>query len=132
MRGQVTTRGREGSTKAVVRVAIAGLFLVTGVLHFLRTEEFVRIVPPILSWAKGLVYISGVCELAGAVGLLIPRFQRAAAYGLAALLIAVFPANLYMASASVTFGGIFDHPLYHWVRLPLQAVLIVLLLWSIA
>ena len=109
---------------------MAGLFVVTGVLHFLRTEEFVRIVPSILPWARGLVYLSGVCELAGAVGLLIPAFQRAAAYGLVALLIAVFPANLYMAFAQVTFCGIFDHPLYHWIRLPFQAVLIAILLWS--
>ena len=122
--------GSEGLTKTVARVAIAGVFLVTGTLHFLRPEAFVRIVPPMLPWPRALVYVSGLCELAGAVGLLIPRVRQAAAYGLVALLIAVFPANIYMAVAHVSFGGWLDQPLYHWIRLPFQAVLIAWVLWS--
>ena len=101
----------------------------TGALHFLKPELFLKIVPPVLPWPLGLVYSSGFFELVGAVGLLIPRFQRAAAYGLVALLIAVLPANIYMAVAPVTFGGFFDHPLYHWIRIPFQGVLMAWVLW---
>ena len=115
--------------KTLARFAIAGLFLLTGTLHFLKPDPFLKIVPPALPWPLGLVYLSGFFELAGAVGLLIPRFQRAAAYGLVALLIAVFPANLYMAVAPIKFGGFLDHPLYHWIRIPLQGVLMVWVLW---
>ena len=119
----------EGSTKTVARVATAGLFLLTGALHFLKPDLLLKIVPPVLPWPLGLVYSSGFVELAGAVGLLIPRFQRAAAYGLVALLIAVLPANIYMAVAPVTFGGFLDHPLYHWIRIPFQGVLMAWVLW---
>ena len=68
--------------------------------------------------------MTGALELAGAVGLLVPRSRKAAAYGLAAFLVAVLPANIYMAFAPVKFGGFLDHPLYHWVRIPFQGVLI--------
>ena len=115
--------------RAFARLLIAGLFLTTGTLHFLKPELFVKIVPPRLPWPLGLVYLSGFFELAGGAGLLVPRFRRAAAYGLVALLIAVFPANIYMATAPVHFGGFLDHPLYHWIRLPFQGVLIACLLW---
>ena len=112
------------------RYLIAGLFLLTGTLHFLKPEIFMRIVPPMLPWPRGIVYLSGLLGLAGGVGLLIPRFQRAAAWGLVALLIAVLPANIYMATGPVKFGGFLDHPLYHWIRIPFQGVLIAWLLWS--
>ncbi len=111
------------------RLLIAGLFLFTGTFHFLKPDHFVRIVPPQLPWPLGLVYLSGFLELAGGVGLLVPGTRRIAAYGLAALLIAVFPANLYMAAGGVKFGGFLDTPLYHWIRLPFQAVLIAWVLW---
>ena len=108
---------------------IAGLFLVTGTLHFIKPGPFLKIVPLPMPWPLGLVYASGFFELAGAMGLLIPRFQRAAAYGLVALLIAVLPANIYMAAAPVKFGGFLDHPLYHWIRIPFQGVLMAWVLW---
>ena len=101
----------------------------TGTFHFLKPGPFLKIVPPALPWPLGLVYVSGFFEVAGAVGLLIPRFRRAAAYGLVALLSAVLPANIYMAAAPVKFGGFLDHPLYHWIRIPFQGVLMAWLLW---
>ena len=116
-------------TLPLSRLLLAGLFLTTGTLHFLRPELFLKIVPPRLPWPLGLVYLTGFLELAGGAGLLIPRFRTAAAYGLIALLIAVFPANIYMAVAQVKFGGFLAQPLYHWVRLPFQGVLIAWLLW---
>jgi len=113
----------------IARFLIAGLFLITGALHFLKPELFLKIVPPALPWPLGLVYLTGFLELAGAVGLLIPRFRVVAAYGLAALLIAVLPANIYMAMAPAKFGGFLDQPLYHWIRIPFQGVLIAGVLW---
>ena len=111
------------------RYAIAGLFLTTGTLHFLKPEIFQRIVPPALPWPRGIVYLTGLLELAGGAGLLLPRFQKAAGYGLALFLVAVLPANIYMAMTPVKFGGFFDHPLYHWIRIPFQGVLIAWLIW---
>ena len=117
--------------QTLARYLIAGLFLLTGTLHFLKPEIFQRIVPPALPWPRGIVYVTGLLELAGGMGLLVPRFRQAAAWGLVALLIAVLPANIYMAIAPVKFGGIFDHPLYHWIRIPFQGVLITWLLWCV-
>ena len=77
-----------------------------------------------------MVYISGAAELAGGVGLLLPQLRRTAAYGLVALLVAVFPANLFMAMHPDTSGAeAIPWPLL-WIRLPLQAVLIWWLLWA--
>jgi uncharacterized membrane protein len=98
-------------------------FLVSGTAHFLTTESFVKIVPPALPAPRTLVYVSGVFELLGAIGLLIPATRTAAAYGLIALLVAVFPANIYMAFAAEKFKA-FAPAWALWARLPLQFVLI--------
>jgi uncharacterized membrane protein len=85
---------------------------------------YVRIVPPVFPQAKALVLISGGAELLGGIGLLIPRLRRAAAYGLALLLIAVFPANIYMAVAHVPATGLLGNRWFQWLRLPFQVPLI--------
>lgn len=99
-------------------------FVAAGSLHFLHTDLFEKIVSPYLPAPRTLVYISGVAEMAGGLGLLIPKLRRAAGWGLAALLVAVFPANIYMASHSVQVSA---HPMPQWAlwgRLPLQGLLI--------
>lgn len=106
------------------RWGFAGLFLISGILHFARPEPFVRIVPPMLPRPGELVMISGATEILGGIGLLIPRTRRVAAYGLALLLEAVFPANVYMAVAHVTFPGLLGNRWLQWLRLPLQVPLI--------
>ena len=73
--------------------------------------------------------ISGFFEILGGVGLLAPRTRRPAAWGLVALLIAVFPANLYMATNPVESGAAAIAPVLRWGRLPLQIVLIWWVLW---
>ncbi len=115
--------------RSLARFLISALFLTTGTLHFIKPEFFVKIVPPFLPFPLGLVYLSGFFELAGAAGLLVPRFRKVSAWGLAALLVAVFPANLYMAVSGVKFGGFLDQPLYHWIRFPFQGILIAWVLW---
>ncbi len=121
--------GRKTSIKAAACFVLAALFLFTGTAHFLKPDLFLKIVPPMLPFPLALVYLSGFFELAGAAGLLIPKFRKAAAYGLAALLIAVLPANIYMAMAHISFGNFMDQPLYHCIRIPFQAVLIAWVLW---
>jgi uncharacterized membrane protein len=98
-----------------------------GLNHFWHTSDYLRIMPPYLPYPLLLVQISGVVE--SFLGILLPWFQtrRWACYGIIALLIAVFPANIYM----LTSGGA-GTTFPHWalvVRLPLQAVLILWAYW---
>lgn len=116
--------------QAKMRIALGISFIIAGVSHFIITNTFLRIVPPSLPFRIEAVYVSGVFEILGGIALMIPRLQRAAAMGLIALLVAVFPANVYMALAHVQVGGEMDDPVYQWVRLPLQFVLIALVWWS--
>jgi uncharacterized membrane protein len=118
--------------RAALRVALALLFVTAGVLHFLEPSPFVQIVPPYLPWPLALVYVSGACEVLGGCGVLVPRLRRAAGWGLIALLVAVFPANLHAALANVQLEGLEVHPLLLWLRLPLQAVLIAWVYWCAA
>ncbi len=111
--------GRSFFFKNIGRWLLAALFLSAGVMHFVSPGIFVKIVPPFLPWPRALVAISGAAEIAGAIGLLTVRWRTPAAYGLIALLIAVFPANIYMAVQGMMF------PAWAlWARLPLQFVLI--------
>ena len=83
--------------------------------------------PPYLPGPLTLVYLSGVCEVVLGALLFLPRFSRSAAWGLVALLIAVFPANVYMALHPEQFPEFGETGL--WVRLPLQGVLIAWAYW---
>jgi len=103
-------------------------FLVGGVAHFVATDVEVRIVPPYIPWPRAAVHVSGVFELLGAAGLVLTRTRRAAALGLVALTIAVTPVHIYMLQEPQLFASI---PYWALVlRLPLQAALIALILWS--
>ncbi len=116
--------------KTPTRLALAVSFLGAGVTHFVRPQFFEAIVPPYLPFPHALVLISGAAEIAGGAGLLLPATRRAAGWGLVALLLAVFPANLYMWQVDVPVDG--QH-LPRWAllaRLPLQFVLIAAVLWS--
>lgn len=107
---------------------LALLFFGAGVLHFLSPGPFMRIVPPYLPASRLLVYLSGAAEIAGGLGLLVPATRRRAGWGLILLLIAVFPANVYMLQ---TLGAGMAVPLWAlWLRLPLQLVLIAWVWWA--
>jgi uncharacterized membrane protein len=101
-------------------------FMLAGSMHFVNTGMYESIMPDCLPFPLFLVYLSGVCEIAGGLGLLIPRFHRLASWGLIALLIAVFPANLNMAINSIDFG--YPHN-FLWWRLPFQLVFILWVFW---
>jgi uncharacterized membrane protein len=123
-------RASFGWKQWVLRVVAALPLLASGPLHFMRTALLATIVPPFFPYRPELVLLTGVLELAGAVGLLLPAFTRAASVCLALLMIAIFPANVYAANQSV--GGL--HMPSVPVRLALQVVYILLLLiagWGI-
>jgi uncharacterized membrane protein len=105
------------------------LYVSAGVLHFIKTEAYLRIMPPYIPFHAPLVIISGVFEILGGLGLLLPQMRRAAAWGLIALLIAVFPANIYMATSPIEAGAASLAPALLWARLPLQLLLVWWLLW---
>jgi uncharacterized membrane protein len=106
---------------ALARLIVAAIFTLTGVLHFAQAKAFISIVPDGFPNPPLLVALSGAAELCGAIGILIPRTRRIASYGLIALLIAVFPANISMAIHADRFAGIPAWAL--WARLPLQIIL---------
>ena len=112
-----------------LRIALAAMFVFTAVSHFhprIR-PDLVRMVPPSFPAPAFLVTATGALELAGALGLMVPRALPAAAYGLIALLVAMFPANVQAARRGLTIRGRRATPLL-W-RLPLQLFWIAALWW---
>jgi len=117
--------------RLLVRLLLAALFLFAGTIHLRQPELFLPVMPPWIPFHLPCIQISGVFELLGGAGLLIParRVQFLAGWGLVLLLIAVFPANIYMAMADVKIHGFPSQPWMGWARLPLQPLLIVAVLW---
>ncbi len=104
--------------------AAAVFYILAGCLHFLHTASYLKIMPPFVPHPVAMVYVSGLAEIAGGLGLLAPSLRRAAAWGLIALLVAVMPANIYMAVDHIQVSAT---PIPNWLlyaRLPLQLLLI--------
>src|SRR6185436_7420011 len=113
----------------ILRTALALVMVGIGVLHFVAADLFVQIIPPPLVARYVLVWLSGVIEIGLGLALLAPRTRRLAGFGLVALYVAVFPANIYMAVANVQVRGLpewLPQPSAGalWARLPLQFVFI--------
>jgi len=111
--------------RMTLSVALIGLiFVVGGVMHFLRPRVYLAIMPPWLPAAAALVFVSGVFEILGGIGVLVPATRVIAGWGLIALLFAVFPANVQMllnaraAHASASTMAVLV------ARLPLQVLLV--------
>jgi uncharacterized membrane protein len=118
------------STQDLWRFALAGAMVVAGVLHFVQPTPFVQHLPPWVPERELLVAASGVAEMVLGLGLLArPPWRRTAGALLAVFLIAVFPANVYVAVAGIDVDG---QPggLYPWLRLLLQPLLVWLAVWS--
>ncbi len=116
--------------QAITRVAVAGFFTWVGVDHFIHPGFFTQIMPiPLVPWSLELVYISGFFEVLGGVGLLWHKSRRMAGWGLLALLIAVYPANIHMLVNEVYIGGMPQEPWLLWLRMPLQFVMAALVAW---
>ena len=113
--------------KLILKWLLAIAFVLAGINHFLNPSFYLKMMPPVLPAPLFLIYLSGVFQIALGILLLLPKFTRFAAWGLIALLIAVFPANVYMASNPQIFSEFSSTALY--ARLPVQLVLIALAFW---
>ena len=117
---------QEGSGRGLSRRVLANFFIAAGVNHFVMPRAYERMVPPSLrDNAKRVVQVSGVAEIVGGIGVLVPLTRRLSGVGLIALLAAVFPANLHMARTPQRFRGI--PPWALWARLPLQPLM---MMWA--
>lgn len=117
------------NNKDTLRGILAVCMIVAGVLHFVADEPFTKIVPAFLPFPAMIVYISGAIEILLGIGLIVPQSRVLAAWGLVALFIAVYPANLNMAFNHIKLDGIPDSWWLHGFRLPFQAVLIAWAYW---
>lgn len=109
--------------------ALALMFVFTGIAHFNKMRhDLVRMVPAVFPRPMLLIYLTGVLEFMGAVGLLLPRLRSLAGICLITLLIAMFPANVNAAHKGTTLAGRPTTPL--WLRAPVQVLFIGLLWWS--
>ena len=115
--------------KAASVVALALVFVGAGVMHLVRPRMFEAIVPPSFPWPRAAVLVSGAAEIAGGIGLLVEPLRPWAGWGLVALALAVFPANVYMAREAARFRRLAPRWAL-WARLPLQFVLIGWILWA--
>lgn len=111
-------------TKTASKYLLAFFMVGAGTMHFMKPHFYMAIMPPYLPFHLELVYLSGFLEIALGVLLLVPRLSRFAAWGIFALLIAVFPANVYAFQHQELVPA---SPMMHLLRLPLQAVF---LLWA--
>jgi len=108
---------------------LAAFFTLAGTLHFTHTKRYEATMPPYIPAHREMVLLSGVAEIAGGLGTLHPATRRAAGWGLVALLVAVFPANVHMALHPDEVRGV-DVPRWVlWARLPLQPLCIA---WTLA
>jgi uncharacterized membrane protein len=100
----------------------AAFFVGAGANHFAHPAPYLSMMPSYLPWPDGLIWISGVAEMLGGVGLLLPGTRRSAAWGLIALLAAVFPANVNVALHG--WLGVNLAPWILWLRLPFQPLFV--------
>ncbi len=113
--------------KKILQWLLAIAFTLAGANHFINPNFYLRMMPTVLPAPLFLIYLSGAFEIVLGILLLIPKFTRHAAFGLIALLLAVFPANVFMAMNTDLFPEFSLTALY--LRLPLQIVLIALVFW---
>ena len=108
---------------------MGGFYILNGLNHFFNADAYIAIMPAYLPWHSQLVALSGVAEIAVGAGVLIRATRVAAAWGIIALLIVIFPANLYVAMNGLPYVGDEPNVVLNWVRLPFQLVLIAWAYW---
>jgi uncharacterized membrane protein len=117
------------TVKRALRWLLAVFMVAAGANHFIAPATYVGMMPSALPAPWALVYISGVAEIAGGLGLLVAATRVWAAWGLVALYVAVFPANINMAVNHLHLGTTEVPTWALWARLPLQGVLIAWAWW---
>jgi len=114
---------------AATRVGLAVMFCFTAIAHFNSMRaDMIRMVPPAVPNPEFMVTLTGICEILGAIGLLLPRTRRLAAFALIVFLLAVLPANIHAARAGVPLRGAPPTPLIP--RIALQVCFIALVWWA--
>ncbi len=113
--------------KRLLKYLLAIAFVLAGINHFLNPAFYLRMMPPVLPAPLFLIYLSGFFQIALGILLLIPKFTLPAAWGMCALLIAVYPANIYMAMNAELFSEF--SPAMIRLRLPLQFIIIAWAYW---
>jgi len=112
-----------------VRYALALMFLFTSTAHFTKMKhDLARMVPRVFPQPLALVYFTGVCEVLGAIGILLPRVRSIAGVCLVLFLLAVFPANWKAVRQGLLLRG--KPPTTLWLRIPMQVLLLVLTWWA--
>ena len=126
--GRLGVRGLDSSAKAG-RAALAVMFVFTGSTHFTEMKhDYLAMMPAALPRHLGFIYVTGVLEIAGGLGILLPATRRLAGTGLVLLLLAMFPANVTAALNQVPFRG--EPPTPLWLRTPIQLAFIFSVWWS--
>jgi uncharacterized membrane protein len=123
---------RMSRRKRVLLWAMAVFYAAAGFNHLMNPDFYLAIMPPGLPDPERLNVIAGLAEIVLGVFVLEPRVRALAAWGIVALLIAVFPANVYVAAQNIGIPGGepgTGHALLNWVRLPLQGVLVLWAWW---
>ena len=108
----------------LTRVLLSVFFVTAGIAHFLSPGPYLEIMPPSVPWPRAMIYLSGIAEILGGAGILFPGTRKAAGWGLIALLVAVFPANIFAAIHGMNFSGWQVPAWLLWLRLPIQPLLI--------
>ena len=120
---------RLSSWRTAGRGALVVMFLFTGTSHFTSMKyDFAAMIPPPLPNGLWVIYLTGLFEIAGAVGLLVPRTRRLAGICLVLLLVALFPTNVYAALGDIPLRGEAATPL--WIRTPMQLLYIGMVWWT--
>jgi uncharacterized membrane protein len=117
------------TAKRVLLWGMGAFYILSGLNHFLSADAYIAIMPDYLPWHSQLVFLSGAAEMVLGVAVLIPATRVAAAWGIIVLLIAIFPANLYVAMNDLAYVGDDPDTVVNWLRLPLQLVLIAWAHW---
>lgn len=120
----------ESRTRRVARWVLALAYLAAGVAHLRSPGGFIAITPGWVPFPATVIFLTGLAEIAGAAGLMVPRLRRAAGMGLALYALCVWPANINHAFNDIAIGGIHLGWAYHGPRLALQPVIIWWALWA--
>tara|TARA_Y100000385_G_scaffold105154_1_gene108995 strand:- start:397 stop:771 length:375 start_codon:yes stop_codon:yes gene_type:complete len=107
------------------------LYITAGALHFVNPDFYMKIMPPYLPFHLTLVYLSGLVEILLGIGLIYGPIRQYAAWGIIALLLAVFPANIYLAFNEGAQESLGTNQLEAlWIRFPIQLMLIIIAWWQ--
>ena len=105
-------------------------YVIAGIPHFVSPDFYLPMMPDYLPWHLELIYLSGFFEILGGIGMMIPKTRRIAGWGIIALLIAVFPANIHIVANDVQLTDAPINPLVMWLRLPFQLVFLGSVWWA--